>query len=137
MSTEENDAPITGGVSASPSWMATQAPKTEPTKAAESTPPKSRRPRRTKAQMLADAAARPDAQRTVIAPSLLVDMAREDTASAVARDLRVDPENGGDPFFPRGFFPAKPIRHWPVSHDTAQWIAIAFAVAIATISFWR
>ncbi len=66
MSTEENDAPATGGVSASPSWMATQAPKAVPLMPSTSqdvTPlPKSRRPRRTKAQMLADAAARPDAQ---------------------------------------------------------------------------
>ncbi len=48
---------------------------------------KSRRPRRTKAQMLADAAARPDAERTVIAPSLLADMAAEDTRDAVVRDM--------------------------------------------------
>jgi hypothetical protein len=54
---------------AAPAWMATQAPKviTGPVEMVDDNTvklPKTRKPRRTKAQMLADAAARPDAENT-------------------------------------------------------------------------
>lgn len=45
-----------------PTWMITQTPKTETTPPASGETKKARKPRRTKAQMLADAAARPDAE---------------------------------------------------------------------------
>jgi hypothetical protein len=69
-----------------PPWMQSQ-------QAADTTPPtekKSRRPRRTKAQMLADADARPDARPPTSIATL---MAAEDTADAVARDLFVAPKS--------------------------------------------
>lgn len=46
-----------------PAWMTTQTPKTETTPPASGETKKARKPRRTKAQMLADAAARPDAEK--------------------------------------------------------------------------
>lgn len=48
--------------------------------------PKAKRTRRTKAQMLADAAARPNADRTITAPSLLVTQAIE-TSRANADEI--------------------------------------------------
>lgn len=80
-----------------PAWMTTQAPKTETTPPASGEAKKARKPRRTKAQMLADAAARPDAEKIVgIADAgptpAMVDvnfsrMAAEDHRDAVVRDV--------------------------------------------------
>lgn len=57
-----------------PAWLASQQP------AAESTAPKSRRPRRTKAQMA-------EARATIAPPDIATTMAAEDTAKAIAVDL--------------------------------------------------
>lgn len=76
-----------------PVWMTTQAPKTD-TDPPPSGEKKTRKPRRTKAQMLADAEARPDAERTIVAPSLLTEMAAADHRDAVVRDVdRIVPRN--------------------------------------------
>ncbi len=96
---------------ASPAWMQTQAPKATITKVdgagdiqgeggtLATLPTKTRKPRRTKAQMLADAAARAEKEGKIgyasagPTPSMVdvefihPDMAREDTAHAVAIDL--------------------------------------------------
>lgn len=83
---------------AAPAWMATQAPKEPATKAVDYVAPKTRNPRRTRAQMLADAAARPDAEIpivTTVQPTgdaakvmgLATLMAAEDHRDAVVRDV--------------------------------------------------
>lgn len=96
-----------------PAWMASQTPKTDTTPPASGETKKARKPRRTKAQMLADAAARPDAEKvkpdaTPVPPgkemdpnwstgeemrrhaatsAIAISMAAEDHRDAVVRDV--------------------------------------------------
>lgn len=80
-----------------PAWMASQTPKTDTMPPASGETKKARKPRRTKAQMLADAAARPDARESLVDTftvpdvvanvSISTTMAAEDHRDAVVRDI--------------------------------------------------
>ncbi len=92
--------------------MQTQKPKVTITKTdGNSDPPKSKRPRRTKAEMAAS--------RTLIDPSILTTMSAEDTAVSIAKDLS------------RALGPSP--RRLRDGLD-AQWIAIGIAVVAILVS---
>lgn len=124
---------------AAPAWMATQAPK--PVKllpdSNDVTPlPKTRKPRRTKAQMLADAAARPDAERVGKAHEeevrasagpgfgtvdIATTMAAEDHRDAVVRDTA------------KLNYPPRINRTWYERHGHHVPLAVAIVALILAI----
>lgn len=128
---------------AAPAWMATQAPKIKIDKDPRYedgtlvTPlPKTRKPRRTKAQMLADAAARPDAERVGKAHEeevrasagpgfgtvdIATTMAAEDHRDAVVRDTA------------KLNYPPRINRTWYERHGHHVPLAVAIVALILAI----
>ncbi len=113
-------------VPTAPAWMASQTPKTD-TMPPASGEKKARKPRRTKEQMLADAAARPDAQIAGTVDGAIVHRVDDHTVRAAedcARSAAVDFEKR---------FGIKPtprlVDHAPLAVGVLALIVAVFALA--------